>query len=143
MGLIDNNVVLLILVIALIFSLLLLFNIKGWNLNIPDVQKTLLGTVTMESMENKVDIESELNSMKLNQLDSFCENHRESGSALNQSCNKLTQDNCNSTSCCVWLNNEKCVAGGEDGPTFQTQNGKKIDVDTYYYQNKCYGNNCK
>jgi len=138
----DDNLVLLILITALIFSLLLLFNIKGWNLNVPDVQKTLLGTVTMESMENKEDIESELNSMKLNQLDSFCENHRESGSALNKSCNKLTQDNCNSTSCCVWLNNEKCVAGAEDGPTFQTQNGKKIDVDNYYYKNKCYGNNC-
>jgi hypothetical protein len=61
---------------------------------------------------------------------------------VKKSCTKLTKKNCNATTCCVMLNGKKCVAGNQDGPTFKTDSGKDIKVDYYYYQNKCYGNNC-
>ena len=55
----------------------------------------------------------------------------------------LTKENCNVTSCCIWLNQDKCVAGNELGPTFLTdENKKKINVDYFYYKNKCIGKGC-
>ena len=69
--------------------------------------------------------------------ESFCKTHS------NESCNRLTKKNCNSTSCCVWLKGDTCVAGGAHGPTYNTNdNGKTITHDYYYYQNKCYGPKC-
>ena len=65
--------------------------------------------------------------------DAFCENYRGSSGELDKSCNTLTRDNCMSTSCCVWTIENKCVAGGPDGPTFNSdEKGKTIDLDYYY-----------
>jgi hypothetical protein len=78
--------------------------------------------------------------------DSFCRFHDSDTSAqqLNDACDKLTRGNCMNTTCCVWgqKNDEsKCYAGGKTGPTFKSDNqGNKMDVDNYYYMNKCYGN---
>lgn len=78
-----------------------------------------------------------------NKNDAFCEHHRGSSHILEQSCGKLTQGNCNSTSCCVWTSNNKCVAGNANGATFNTdKNGKTNALDYYYYKNKCYGPKC-
>ena len=76
--------------------------------------------------------------------DAFCEHHREKSGVLEKSCGKLTEKNCNTTSCCVWASPGKCVAGGPKGPTFQSadKNSKTNNVDYYYYQNKCYGEKC-
>ena len=55
----------------------------------------------------------------LDKSDAFCENYRGSSGKLNEACGKLTNNNCNSTSCCV-LSNDKCVAGNtRDGPTYK------------------------
>lgn len=78
-------------------------------------------------------------SINMSPVDNFC---KSSSDSLKESCTKLTKKNCNATSCCVVLNGEKCVAGNQDGPTFKTDSGQDITVDYYYYQNKCYGNNC-
>lgn len=79
----------------------------------------------------------------VNKSDAFCETHRGSSGALDESCGKLTNNNCNSTSCCVWTSDEKCRAGGAPGPTFNTDsNGKTKSLDYYYFQNKCYGPGC-
>lgn len=79
----------------------------------------------------------------VNKSDAFCETHRGSSGALDESCGKLTNNNCNSTSCCVWTSDEKCHAGGARGPTFNTDsNGKTEVLDYYYFQNKCYGAGC-
>jgi len=75
-------------------------------------------------------------SINMSPIDDFCK------SSLKDSCDKLTKKNCNATSCCIMLNGEKCVAGNQDGPTFKTESGEDITVDYYYYQNKCYGDNC-
>jgi hypothetical protein len=75
--------------------------------------------------------------------DSFCETNIGSGGDLETSCNKLTQSNCNSTSCCVWTSDNKCKAGAANGPTFNTDgNGKTKKLGYYYFKNKCYGLNC-
>ena len=74
---------------------------------------------------------------------SFCENNRGSSANLDKSCGNLTQQNCNSTSCCNWTSDNKCVAGNKNGPTFNTDsNGKTKTLDYYYFQNKCYGSKC-
>lgn len=75
----------------------------------------------------------------MDKSNAFCETHLGSSGSLDESCNKLTKDNCNETSCCVWTNKDKCVAGGQDGPTF---NSNANDLNYYYFQGKCYGNGC-
>jgi cytoskeletal protein RodZ len=78
-------------------------------------------------------------SINMSPVDDFCKSN---SASLKESCNKLTKKNCNSTSCCVVLNGKKCVAGNQDGPTFKTESGEDVNIDYYYYQNKCYGNSC-
>jgi hypothetical protein len=78
--------------------------------------------------------------------DSFCRFYDSNDSAINQNeaCNKLTQESCMNIKCCAWGKNgstEKCYAGSITGPTFKSDNeGKPLDIDSYYYMNKCYGN---
>ena len=67
---------------------------------------------SMEGLQN--------NSIIMNKNDAFCESYRGSSGALDDACGKLTQTNCGSTSCCVWTSDSKCVAGGEGGPTFNS-----------------------
>ena len=75
---------------------------------------------------------------------SFCESNQLSGEDSQKKCQTLTQNNCRSTSCCIWTSNEKCHAGGEDGLLFNTDsNGKLIDLDYYYFKDTCYGKKCK
>jgi regulatory protein YycI of two-component signal transduction system YycFG len=69
----------------------------------------------------------------------FCKSNLGS---LKESCSKLTNNNCNMTSCCVVVNGKKCAAGSKNGPTYKTESGKNINIDYYYYQNKCYGDGC-
>ena len=78
-------------------------------------------------------------SINMSPVDDFCKSN---SASLKESCAKLTKKNCNATTCCIVLNGENCVAGNQDGPTFKTNSGQDITVDYYYYQNKCYGNNC-
>ena len=122
-------------------------------------EKKLLAVVTMEGLNNNNDNNPNLDvniNINMKKGDSFCK-HNMGSSSLNESCGKLTKRNCNSTSCCVWLSvgerlnsgtsveefEEKCAAGGQGGPTFNTDdNGKTKDIDYYYYQNKCYGKKC-
>ena len=77
--------------------------------------------------------------------DSFCRFYDSDASAknLNESCGKLTEGNCVNSKCCVWGQKgetSKCYAGNKSGPIFKTDNeSNKLDVDSYYYMNKCYG----
>ena len=95
-----------------------------------------------EAMKNRVNPNSTTTSLE----DSFCRFHDSDSSAqnLNEGCGKLTKSNCLNTKCCVWGQKgetSKCYAGSARGPTFTTDNqGNKLDVDSYYYMSKCYGN---
>jgi hypothetical protein len=118
----------IILVSFIIFFVLLIINLSGINMN-PKTDEKVAKIVTVEGFENTIK--------------SFCEVNETQPDELNKSCNKLTKENCNATSCCIWLNDSKCVAGKEDGPLYtQDENNNKINIDNYYYKNKCYGNKC-
>ena len=68
--------------------------------------------------------------------DTFCESYDD----LNTKCGALTAENCNETSCCIFIGGKQCVAGNQDGPTFRTDTtGNDIDYAYYSYKNQCYG----
>jgi len=127
------------IVVVLFFALIVFINSIGLNLNPKQPLKKLLQVVTIEGLQNA----NPDTSIIANKSNSFCEHHRGSSHVLEESCGKLTQRNCNSTSCCVWTSDNKCLAGKASGPTFNTDdNGKTKNLDYYYYQNKCYGPKC-
>ena len=75
--------------------------------------------------------------------DSFCNTFGKDSSKLQDACGRLTGKNCKNIGCCVFVNGKKCLAGGVTGPTYKTDsNGEALEVDNYYYLNKCYGNGC-
>ena len=124
--------------VVLIFALISLISLIGFNLDTQDMPKKLLQVVTIEGLQNPPDT-----SIVMNKSDAFCEKYRGSSGSLNDECAKLTDKNCGSTSCCVLVNGKKCAAGNADGPTFNTDsNGKTKNLDYYYYQSKCYGPKC-
>lgn len=124
--------------VVLIFALISLISLIGFNLDTQDMPKKLLQVVTIEGLQNPPDT-----SIVMNKSDAFCEKYRGSSGSLNDECAKLTDKNCGSTSCCVLVNGKKCAAGNADGPTFNTDsNGKTKNLDFYYYQSKCYGPKC-
>jgi len=88
------------------------------------------------------------NSLMLAPETSFCEHNKTNGGALQKQCSALTHDNCGAVSCCIWgidSSNKKsqCMVGGKDGAMYSTDaQGNPVNIDTYYYQNKCYGDNC-
>jgi hypothetical protein len=126
--------------VIIIFSIIIFINSLHLNLNYKEPPKKLLQVVTIEGLKN-IDSNIILPSAK---SDSFCEIHRGSSGELDNSCGKLTKNNCNSTSCCVWTSENKCLAGGVQGPTFNTDsNGITKKLDYYYFQNKCYGDKCR
>ena len=71
----------------------------------------------------------------------FCESYKGSSNSLNTECKRLTKKNCNETSCCVFTNN-KCLAGGANGPTYNSDSNGNTSTAKYYFQNQCYGASC-
>ena len=128
----------IILTVVIIFiTLLTLFAILGINFN-PPQNKIIQKEVVVESFND--------NNNKNSLSDDFCTQFSSQSNVLNKQCNKLTEHNCNTTGCCVWLNGKQCVAGNERGPTFLTTkiDNKETDVDVayYYYKDKCFGKGC-
>jgi len=125
------------IIVFLILSLIAFINTIGLNLNEEPRQKKLLQVVTVEALENLS------TSIPMSKSKAFCDLHKGSSGSLDESCGRLTRGNCNDTSCCVWTSNQKCAAGGVDGPTFNTDsNGATKQLDYYYFQGKCYGSGC-
>ena len=125
------------IIVFLILSLIAFINTLGLNLNEEPSQKKLLQVVTIEALELPN------TSIPMSKSQAFCDVHKGSSGSLDESCGRLTRGNCNDTSCCVWTSNQKCAAGGIDGPTFNTDtNGKTKQLDYYYFQGKCYGSGC-
>ena len=120
--------------VIIFFIIIIILDITGINLNQKEGPQKLIKTVTIETMNN-------LKLPTMDKYDDFCKSHIGSTDKLETSCNNLTKTNCNEVSCCVNLNGNKCVAGNENGPTYKTEKtGDKINMDYYYYKNKCYGN---
>jgi hypothetical protein len=78
------------------------------------------------------------------QLGGFCKANENNKQKIEEKCRAIEPGSCASTSCCVLLGGEKCVAGNEKGP-YMTANYTDYAIaprnrDFYYYQGKCYGN---
>ena len=122
------------IIVFLIFALIVFINSIGLNLNIEEQPRELIKVITIEGLNNKPDT-----SIIMNSSDAFCQNFRGSSGKLDDACGKMTRNNCNNTSCCVWTSDEKCRAGTSEGPTFNSEkNGKTRELDYYYFQGKKY-----
>lgn len=132
-----NDILNIFIGVVVIFALIIFIDISNINLNPEKTNKKVVQVVNIEALTPKQ--EEPETSINLNPISDFCNS---SSASLKDSCGKLTKKNCNASSCCIMLNGEKCVAGNKDGPTFKTDSGKDVMVEYYYYQNKCYGNNC-
>jgi len=73
--------------------------------------------------------------------DSFCASYIGASGSLNNECKRLTEKNCNETSCCVFTNN-RCMAGNANGPIYNTNSSGKTITADYYFKNQCYGAGC-
>ena len=125
------------IIVFIILSLISFVKTAGFDVTTPSEPRKLLQVVTIEGLATPD------TSIIVDKSVAFCETHRGSSGALDESCKKLTKNNCNSTSCCVWTSDDKCLAGGAQGPTFNSDsNGKTKALDYYYFQGKCHGNNC-
>ena len=141
----DNYLTISVIVIG-VLTMLVIINIKGIDLNAPKPESKLVQKVTVETLDTIVgsassmqDSIENIEKMKLNLADSFCDSYLGNSQGLETACNQLTETNCAQTKCCVF-GNGKCMAGGLHGPTYKTdKDGKLITMDTYYYLGKCQG----
>jgi hypothetical protein len=137
---------------VLLFSIILLFSIYGVTID-DNKKKKIKKEVTIESFNtdaystNEIvngnpDVASKFSKLETKNVDvAFCENSM-SSDEKNENCKKLTKGNCTTVGCCVLLNGEKCVGGGESGPTYLNENGKDIDVKYFMFKDKCIGKGC-
>jgi hypothetical protein len=115
---IRDNLKFILLMVFVVFSLLVIINIKGIDLNPPKPESKLVQQVTVETFTSTSNSTSQDN-IVLQPSDSFCKSNLGNSSELNVSCGLLTETNCSKTSCCVY-NNKKCVAGDkQNGPTYK------------------------
>lgn len=123
------------LALVIIMGAIMYFDMAGINLN-PDVKHKIDKVVTVEAFEESIAKRIEKG---------FCKHHKGQTSKLEKDCNTFTKENCLATDCCVWAlplseQQNKCVAGDNNGPTFRSNDkGKDLDIDKYYFQKKCYG----
>jgi hypothetical protein len=80
--------------------------------------------------------------LSTNKLEVFCNASVGNSTTLNEKCGQLMPNNCKATTCCVFTSDQQCLAGGYDGPTFNTENGKTKKLDYYYFNKSCYGDKC-
>ena len=138
---IKENSKMIIIIVVVVLLLLVVINIKGIDLNPPKPETKLVQEVTVETLDtmngsSMEDSNENIERMKLNPVESFCESYLGNSQELEGACNQLTETNCAQTPCCVYKDsiNGKCVAGGIHGPTYKTDNdGKLITIDSYYY----------
>ena len=84
---------------------------------------------------------SETHNLATNQ-NGFCASTKSSTIDQDAKCNALDKNVCASTTCCVLLGGEKCVAGNQNGPTNKTHysDSTVLNRDYYYYRGDCFGN---
>ena len=136
---IKENYVSIATLVSIIFALLIIISIIGWNLNPPKPESKLVQQVIVETFDNndydEKSIIKEIDNLKLRLSDSFCQSHLGNSAKLEQSCGYLTENGCQETECCIWTkstnNKEKCMAGDKNGPTY-TDNLKTMTA--YHWQ---------
>jgi hypothetical protein len=144
---IKENYVAILTIVFIMLILLVIISIKGINLNAPKPESKLVQQVVVETLDSmgknpnlELGLDKELDGLKLQPSESFCDSYLGNSGQLEQACNSLTKDNCNETKCCVYANAGsvgKCMAGDINGPTYKTdKDGQLITVDSYYYLGK-------
>ena len=137
----------IIIIVVVVLILLVVINIKGIDLNPPKPETKLVQQVTVETLDtmngsSMQDTKENIERMKLNLGESFCESYLGNSQELETACNQLTETNCAQAKCCVFRNSGQngqnslgqCVAGNLRGPTYKTdKDGKLITMDSYYY----------
>jgi len=122
-----NNKFTLNIVFIIFISIVILFTLIVSNLNEQENAKQ------MEGFDN--------NPLNISSSKAFCDINK--GAQQEIACSKLTKYNCGLTSCCVWTSDNKCKAGNQSGPLFNSDSkGKTLPLDYYYFQNQCYGPKC-
>jgi hypothetical protein len=128
---IVGNYISIAVIVSIIFTLLIIISIREWDLNPPKPESKLVQEVTIETFATEPDFKFD----DMISSSSFCESHLGNSNETETDCNKLTEDNCALTKCCVYVKPlNKCKAGGPDGPTFKKDtDGNLITMDSYYY----------
>ena len=80
-------------------------------------------------------IYNDIEDLGLDSTGSFCNYYGKDNNKLETACSSLTQNNCNTVNCCVYLNGKKCVAGDQSGPVFNGQ----ATGNSWSYLNQMYG----
>ncbi len=119
------------------------------NDNVVNTGKRVKKEIIIENMDVKQKKkEKEHNDIVNGVTANFCKTMYGNSHLIEKKCEIQTKGACKARTCCVLtkINGEddlKCVAGSKLGPTYHSDdNGKDINFDYYYYQNKCYGTNC-
>jgi hypothetical protein len=147
---IKENSVAILTIVFIMLILLVIISIKGIELNAPKPESKLVQQVVVETLDTmgknlELGLDKDLNGLNLDGLklqssESFCDSYLGNSGQLEQACNSLTKDNCNETKCCVYANAGsvgKCMAGDINGATYKTdKDGQLITVDSYYYLGK-------
>jgi hypothetical protein len=109
------------------------------------VNKEVKKEIIIEGFDENTRV-SKFDTIVKNNTSNFCEKLKGNSHLIEEECNKQSDSRCKLRSCCVLIhsNNEnKCVSGNRLGPTYHTDdNGNDLNIDFYYYHNKCYGNLC-
>ena len=134
----DEKIKYILKIGIFVLLVLALINILGINLN------TAYGTQNNSLLEGlqpgTLGIQPGTQNLATG-ANAFCDLYRGSSSNLNTVCGRLTEKNCNETSCCVFTN-KKCVAGGANGPTYNSDSNGNTSTADYYFQNQCFGTGC-
>ncbi len=135
----SDNVYDIITLVIIIIGSIVFFSMIGLDFNDkrPMSSKSIEKIITMESFQSTLE-----NANDDDTRVPLCDN-KSSLVEINERCKKISSDtNCKNSSCCVWLNGKTCVGGSENGPTYYTDDTthSEINIDYYYYKNKCYGN---
>jgi len=138
----GKEAVSIVMVSLIMFGVVLL--IKRFDIDM-DVSKTNgqpVRVVTVEGLDNlSTDANMDMD-MNINESESFCDKYKSQPSELDAKCAGLTEKSCDATSCCVFINGERCVAGNKNGPMFRTsaETNENIDIKHYKHKGVCYGN---
>lgn len=130
----KENYISISVIVSVVFALLIIISIREWDLNPPKPDSKLVQSVTVETFSSglqdkeamlKTEIMTEIQSLNLSPVDSFCKSHLGNSAKLQESCGQLTDEGCTQTKCCV-LTEGRCVAGSaKHGPTFTKPTGPR------------------
>jgi hypothetical protein len=137
-----------IILVSLGILVITIFKINFSNLEDNDntnIEKKTKKEIIIEGF-NKNKTKSKFESVVKNSTLNFCERFKGNNHLIEKKCNSQSNSRCKTRNCCVLIktnNTNKCVSGNKFGPTYHTdEKGNELNIDYYYYHDKCYGDLC-